>query len=312
MKRTVIFVGMMILLAGLAYADTIDVLIKGVDDGVKTNKQQDHKEAVMNAKLQAIERAGVEIASITKVVNFQMKYKAVESKAKAVLLPGFQVIDMGYQTDGSYQVVLSGKVRIGKAKSKTDSKSLMNMGKREMVIGDRYHKSAQYKKADKSYYRAVNHFKELLRTFPDSDEALEIERKNIIDLLESKIGVIDFDGIFQLYAKGVVRDTKTGLEWMAGPDKDTTWDEAKQWVESLRVAGGGWRMPTIDELETLYEKGKGSRNMTPLLKTTCSLVWSGDIRDSSSSRFFRFTDGARFWYPRDYSYVRAFAVRSLR
>jgi hypothetical protein len=96
----------------LTYSETIDVLIKGVDDGVKTNKQQDYKEAVMNAKLEAIERAGVEISSITKVVNFKTKYDMVESKAEATLLPGFQVMDMGYQSDGTYAVVLSGKLRV--------------------------------------------------------------------------------------------------------------------------------------------------------------------------------------------------------
>jgi len=98
----------------LVYSETIDVLIKGVDDGVKTNKQQDYKEAVMNAKLEAIERAGVEITSITKIVNFKTKYDKVESKAKAALLPGFQIMDMGYQSDGTYTVVLSGKVQVGK------------------------------------------------------------------------------------------------------------------------------------------------------------------------------------------------------
>ncbi len=55
----------------------------------------------MNAKLQAIERAGVEIASVTKVENFTLQYDMVESRAKAVLLPGFQIIDMGYQRDGT-------------------------------------------------------------------------------------------------------------------------------------------------------------------------------------------------------------------
>ena len=35
------------------------------------------------------------------------------ARAAAVLLPGFQVIDMGYQKDGTYQVVLSGKVQTG-------------------------------------------------------------------------------------------------------------------------------------------------------------------------------------------------------
>jgi len=97
----------------IASAEVIDVNIKGVDDGKKTNKQQDYQEAVMNAKLQAIERAGASIESITQVVNFQLQYDAVESKSKAVLLPGFQIIDIGYLSDGTYQVVLIGKLQVG-------------------------------------------------------------------------------------------------------------------------------------------------------------------------------------------------------
>jgi Protein of unknown function (DUF1566). len=98
------------------FAETIEVLIKGINDGVKTNRDRDYKKAVMNAKLQAIERAGVSIKSITKVENFQLKYDMVESNANAVLLPGFQIIDVGYQKDGTYQIVLSGKVQVGEAK----------------------------------------------------------------------------------------------------------------------------------------------------------------------------------------------------
>ena len=94
----------------ISSAETIDVLIKGMDDGIKSNKQQDYNEAVMNAKLQAIERAGVEIESITRVVNFQTKFDMVESKAKGILQPGFQIMDLGYQVDGTYQVALSGKI----------------------------------------------------------------------------------------------------------------------------------------------------------------------------------------------------------
>jgi len=120
MRRLVISLSLIlfiVLIPAHVLSETIDVLIKGVDDSVKTNKQQDYKEALMNAKLQAIERAGIKIESITRIVNFQMKYKAVESKAKAVLLPGFQVMDLGYQQDGTYQVVLSGKVQVGEKKS---------------------------------------------------------------------------------------------------------------------------------------------------------------------------------------------------
>lgn len=106
----------MLLVPAICLAEVVDVTIKGVDDGVRTNRQQDYNEALLNAKLQAIERAGVEIQSITKIVNFQLKFQTVESKAKAVLMPGFQVVDIGYAADGTYQVVLVGKVSVGEKK----------------------------------------------------------------------------------------------------------------------------------------------------------------------------------------------------
>ena len=84
------------------------------------------------------------------------------------------------------------------------------------------------------------------------------------------------DGRFEKLASGVVRDTQSGLDWYAGPDKNTVWDDAKQWVAGLKIDGGGWRMPTMEELKGLYRKGDGSRNMTPLLETTGWWVWSGE------------------------------------
>jgi hypothetical protein len=98
-------------IVAMASAEVIDVTIKGRDDGVRTSAQQDFQEAVMNAKLQAIERAGASIASITQVVNFQLRYDAIESKSKAILLPGFQIMDIGYLADGTYQVILTGKIQ---------------------------------------------------------------------------------------------------------------------------------------------------------------------------------------------------------
>jgi len=100
-------------IVSIALAEVIDVNIKDMDDGRKTNRQQDYQEAIMNAKLQAIEQAGASVESITQVVNFQLKYDAVESKSKAILLPGFQIIDIGYIADGTYQVVLIGKIQAG-------------------------------------------------------------------------------------------------------------------------------------------------------------------------------------------------------
>ena len=112
---------------------------------------------------------------------------------------------------------------------------------------------------------------------------------------------------------GVVLDTKHGLEWLVGPDKDTTWDEAKSWVESLSVDGGGWRMPTRDELSSLYTKGVGSQNMSPLLKTTGGFVWTDETVSSSYAWGFCFEIGDAYWPLRTYSdTARGFAVRPAK
>jgi hypothetical protein len=99
-------------------AETLDVLIRGVYEGPKTSREAAYAAAVMNAKLQAIERAGTEVTAVTEVENFTLKRDWVESKAKALILPGFQLLDMGYQQDGTYQVVFAGKVQVGTERGK--------------------------------------------------------------------------------------------------------------------------------------------------------------------------------------------------
>lgn len=101
-----------LLSASAAFAQTLDVTIKGLDDGRKTTRQQDYREAALDAKRQAIEQAGVKVTSRSTVVNARLQEDFIESQAEAVLLPGFQIIDIGYTADGTYQVVLSGKVQL--------------------------------------------------------------------------------------------------------------------------------------------------------------------------------------------------------
>jgi hypothetical protein len=84
-------------------------------------------------------------------------------------------------------------------------------------------------------------------------------------------------------------------------------------VESLNIGGGGWRMPTREELKSLYQKGAGTQNMTPLLKTTGWNVWSGETGGSSLAWYFFFFTGDKYWHYRDRSgSFRTFAVRSRR
>lgn len=119
------------------------------------------------------------------------------------------------------------------------------------------------------------------------------------------------DGNFIVDDNGVVINTKTGLEWYEGPDRDTTWDEAKSWVESLSVDGGGWRMPTRDELKSLYIKRAETNNMIPLFKTSGGFVWSGETVNSSYAWGFCFEIGKEYWPLCTFSdTARGFAVRS--
>jgi hypothetical protein len=123
--------------------------------------------------------------------------------------------------------------------------------------------------------------------------------------------VIDQDSRFIAYINGIVKDTKTGLEWFVGPDRNTTWDEAKSWTESLSIDGGGWRMPTVKELRTLFKEGSGTLNMTPLLKATGWWIWSVETKDPSSAWLFSFNLGRDYLFQRSSSFnFRAFAVRS--
>jgi hypothetical protein len=122
------------------------------------------------------------------------------------------------------------------------------------------------------------------------------------------------DGHYILYDNGVVYDEKTGLEWVAGPDNNTTWDEAKSWVKKLTLAGGGWRMPSSVELRGLYQKGKGFRNMTPLLETTGWGVWPRETKGPSYAWHFNFIYGLEYRISRGLSSygLRVFAVRSRK
>lgn len=126
MKRLLFF---SVILAFVANAGELPVTIKGMDDGERTNRQQDYEEALLNAKLQAIQQSGLEISALTTIENFQMKHDLVESKSEGILLPGFQIIDIGYQTDGTYLIILSGKIktagRAGEDPSELYNKALL-------------------------------------------------------------------------------------------------------------------------------------------------------------------------------------------
>lgn len=134
-----------------------------------------------------------------------------------------------------------------------------------------------------------------------------------VAIVKKTTGVVNTDGVFQAFDTGIVLDRSTGLEWFSGPDKDINWDNARQWVGKLTVDKGGWRMPTLSELKTLYEKGKGERNITPLLQMNGWWVWSGQEKGFSKYWYLSFRQGRGLFLHKNVSgNCRVLAVRSSK
>jgi hypothetical protein len=120
-------------------------------------------------------------------------------------------------------------------------------------------------------------------------------------------------GRFTKAPNGVIADTVTGLEWYVNPQPDTTWRQARTWAETLAVAGGGWRLPTLLELKALYQKRAGPVHLDPLFQTPGAWAWSGDLHNPWSAWGFAFYSGLEGWHHLDYAQGRvALAVRSRR
>jgi hypothetical protein len=112
---------------------------------------------------------------------------------------------------------------------------------------------------------------------------------------------------------GVITDSVTGLQWYVGPNPDNTWHEAKAWTESLSVAGGGWRLPTMAELKAIYQKGASANNMDPLFQAKGAWAWSGELRNAWSVWGLAFYNNLEGWHSMNYGNGRvALAVRSRR
>ena len=96
----------------------------------------------------------------------------------------------------------------------------------------------------------------------------------------SKGGEIARDGSFIAYTNGTVLDTKTNLMW-ADTDAGTSHDYfsyAKTYCEQYNRGGfTDWRMPTLDELESLYDEKKTNKNgyhITKFIDLTTNLIWA--------------------------------------
>ena len=90
----------------------LDINVKGYSDNIVDGEARDKREAEIYAKRAACERAGVNLKSITRIKDLQVEDDLIESKCHAQLLQGYTFEDIGYTQNGSYAVVLIGKIRL--------------------------------------------------------------------------------------------------------------------------------------------------------------------------------------------------------
>ncbi len=123
--------------------------------------------------------------------------------------------------------------------------------------------------------------------------------------------IVARDGRYVAYENRVVCDCYSGLEWLPGPDRDMSWEEGLAWVKSLSVGGGGWRLPSLEELKGLYKKNKNGDNISPVFAICMTDVWScEETLDAASAWGFNFLPGNQFRTYKTYS--RRFRVMAVR
>ena len=91
---------------------------------------------------------------------------------------------------------------------------------------------------------------------------------------------------------GTVTDTQTGLMWAKSSSPgDLSWQDAEAYCRMPAIADykyTDWRMPTIEELKTLYIKdAEGYETdcglkvrVDPIFELTCTWLWSSDFPET--------------------------------
>src|SRR4051812_8231707 len=78
-------------------------------------------------------------------------------------------------------------------------------------------------------------------------------------------------------ARKTVKDNLTGLVWQQSVDSGMyNWDDAKTYCQQLQLDGGGWRLPTCNELLTLVDPTQSSPALidsTAFRNTPATYFW---------------------------------------
>jgi len=125
-------------------------------------------------------------------------------------------------------------------------------------------------------------------------------------------------------SQGIITDTKAGLQWVAGPNRPTSFNAAKDFAKTSTLGGGGWRLPNKDELLALYGTGtiegecpgygpkKMVFNINPVFGSGCWNIWTVDAYDSAYRYGVSFFTGKSGMESIASDRLRAFIVRKRK
>jgi hypothetical protein len=178
--------------------------------------------------------------------------------------------------------------------------------------------------AEREKLRKEKELLEQRETLAEEKQKLEEKKKQLATgkrLSASTATEIKREGRFIAYSNWTVLDTHTDLMWAAKDNGyNINWSDAKSYCENYH--GGGytdWRMPTLDELEGLYDIAKAytsecgrDAHLTELIRLTCTALRASETRGSNAA-IFGFDPGKRLWPPqsRDNG-TRVLPVRSAK
>ncbi len=98
---------------------------------------------------------------------------------------------------------------------------------------------------------------------------------------------------------GTWKDNATGLTWsVKDSGSDTNWVQANNYCENLSLGGfTDWRLPTRDELETIYDKrlSKELKAKNPI-ELTGEKMWA-ESNESGNAWIFSFLNGGTSMLP---------------
>jgi len=122
-------------------------------------------------------------------------------------------------------------------------------------------------------------------------------------VLPAMVTAAEDSGRWEFKEKGVIVDAFSGLQWTQRDNLgDITWPDAKAYCDTLPLAGGGWRLPTMQELSQVYTAGRDGTTpcgesvckVSPKFYLTAKWFWSGERRGSSSAWYISLANVGRF------------------